>query len=104
MTRTSDTPTHVMDLNGPFFVIASADGATRLVESFVGAGAFDAQGRWTRGKLRGYVYLLRNTGTTAKPAYAAPVRLQAGGQDIDPYGMPSPSWGDFDGDGDLDLL
>lgn len=69
-----------------------------------GEGAFDAQGKWTRGKLRGYVYLLRNTGTTAKPAYAAPVRLQAGGQDIDPYGMPSPSWGDFDGDGDLDLL
>jgi hypothetical protein len=69
-----------------------------------GEGAFDAQGRWTRGKLRGYVYLLRNTGTTAKPIYAAPVRLQAGGQDIDPYGMPSPSWGDFDGDGDLDLL
>ena len=69
-----------------------------------GEGAFDAQGRWTRGKLRGYVYLLRNTGTTAKPVYAAPVRLQAGGQDIDPYGMPSPSWGDFDGDGDLDLL
>jgi hypothetical protein len=69
-----------------------------------GEGAFNAKGEWTRGKLRGYVYLLRNTGTTAKPAYAAPVRLQAGGKDIDPYGMPSPSWGDFDGDGDLDLI
>jgi hypothetical protein len=69
-----------------------------------GEGAFNAQGEWTRGKLRGYVYLLRNTGTTANPTYAAPVRLQAGGKDIDPYGMPSPSWGDFDGDGDLDLL
>ncbi len=69
-----------------------------------GEGAFDPQGNWTRGRLRGYVYLLRNTGTTAKPSYAAPVRLQAGGKDIDPYGMPSPSWGDFDGDGDLDLL
>ncbi len=69
-----------------------------------GEGAFNAQGEWTRGKLRGYVYLLRNTGTTAKPVYAAAVRLQAGGKDIDPYGMPSPSWGDFDGDGDLDLI
>ena len=69
-----------------------------------GEGAFDSQGNWTRGRLRGYVYLLRNTGTTAKPVYAAPVRLQAGGQDVDTYGMPSPSWGDFDGDGDLDLL
>ena len=69
-----------------------------------GAGAFNAKGEWTRGKLRGYVYYLRNTGTTEKPKYAAPVRLQAGGQDIDPYGMPSPSWGDFDGDGDFDLI
>ena len=69
-----------------------------------GEGAFNAKGEWTRGKLRGYVYLLRNTGTTEKPVYAAPVRLQAGGKDIDPFGMPSPSWGDFDGDGDLDLI
>ena len=69
-----------------------------------GEGAFNAKGEWTRGKLRGYVYLLRNTGTTAKPVYAPAVRLQAGGKDIDPFGMPSPSWGDFDGDGDLDLL
>jgi hypothetical protein len=69
-----------------------------------GEGAFNAKGEWTRGKLRGYVYLLRNTGTTAKPQYAAAVRLQAGGKDIAPYGMPSPSWGDFDGDGDLDLI
>jgi hypothetical protein len=69
-----------------------------------GAGAFNDQGEWTRGKLHGYVYWLRNTGTTAKPTYAAPVRLQAGGKDIDPYGMPSPSWGDFDGDGDIDLI
>ena len=42
MTHASDTPIHVMDLNGPFFVIASFDGITRLVESFVGAGALDA--------------------------------------------------------------
>jgi hypothetical protein len=69
-----------------------------------GEGAFNDKGEWTRGKLRGYVYWMRNTGTTAKPVYAAPVRLQAGGKDIDPYGMPSPSWGDFDGDGDIDLI
>ncbi len=69
-----------------------------------GEGAFNAQGEWTRGKLRGYVYVLRNTGTTDKPAYAAPVRLQAGGKDVDPYGMPSPMWGDFRGTGKLDLI
>ncbi|MEY2878659.1 MAG: hypothetical protein RLZZ15_1039 [Verrucomicrobiota bacterium] len=69
-----------------------------------GEAAFNAQGEWTRGKLRGYVYLLRNTGTTTQPAYAAPVRVQAGGADVDPYGMPSPMWGDFRGTGKLDLI
>jgi len=69
-----------------------------------GEGAFNAKGEWTRGKLRGYVYYLRNTGTTAQPTYAPAVRLQAGGKDIDPFGMPSPSWADFDGDGDIDLI
>jgi len=47
---------------------------------------------------------MRNTGTTAQPVYAPAVRLQAGGQDIDPYGMPSPMWGDFRGNGKLDLI
>lgn len=69
-----------------------------------GEGAFNAQGEWTRGKLRGYVYVLRNTGTNEQPAYAAPVRLQAGGKDVDPFGMPSPMWGDFRHTGKLDLI
>ncbi len=69
-----------------------------------GEAAFNAQGEWTRGRLRGYVYILRNTGTTGKPVYAAPEKIIAGGEPVDTYGMPSPSWGDFDGDGDLDLL
>ncbi len=66
--------------------------------------AYDSQGNWIRGPLRGYVYLLRNTGTTAKPVYADPVKVHAGGKPVDPFGMPSPMWGDFDGDGDLDLM
>ena len=69
-----------------------------------GEGAFNTKGEWTRGTLRGYVYLLRNTGTTAAPVYASPVRVQAGGKDVDPYGMPSPMWGDFRGNGKLDLI
>jgi hypothetical protein len=59
-----------------------------------GEGAFNAEGKWTRGKLRGYVYILRNTGTTEKPVYAAPEKVMAGGHPVDPYGMPSPSWGE----------
>jgi hypothetical protein len=69
-----------------------------------GEDAFDQNGNWTRGPLRGYVYLLRNTGTSEKPVYAAAEKVMASGRPVDPYGMPSPSWGDFDGDGDLDLL
>ncbi|MFO0807968.1 MAG: VCBS repeat-containing protein [Gemmataceae bacterium] len=63
--------------------------------------AFDRTGRWTRGPLHGYVYLLRGLG---RGEYAAPVKLEAGGQIIDVYGTPSPCFADFDGDGDLDLI
>ena len=66
--------------------------------------AFDRHGRWIRGPLHGYIYLLRNQGTPSKAQYAPPRRLEAGGKPIDVYGMPSPNFADFDGDGDLDLL
>ncbi len=66
--------------------------------------AFDEQGRWTRGPLHGYVYLLRNVGTTASPSYEKPQKIPADGKPIDVYGMPSPNLADFDGDGDLDLI
>jgi len=66
--------------------------------------AFDSKGNWTHGPLHGYVYLIRNNGTTEKPDYAEPVQVLAGGKPVDVYGMPTPNFGDFDGDGDLDLL
>jgi hypothetical protein len=66
--------------------------------------AFDAEGNWLRGSLHGYVYLLRNTGTNERPAYAAPEKVIAGGRPVDPFGMPSPMWGDFRGTGKLDLI
>jgi hypothetical protein len=62
------------------------------------------KGEWKSGPLRGYVYLLRNKGTNEKPAYAAPEKVLAGGKPVDPYGMPSPMWGDFRGTGKLDLI
>ncbi len=66
--------------------------------------AFDAQGKWTRGPLHGYVYWLRNVGSDDQPRYEKPVQVTAGGKPVDVFGMPSPSFADFDGDGDLDLL
>ncbi len=66
--------------------------------------AFDAHGVWRNGRLHGYVYLLKNRGSTARPRYDDPVRIQAGGADIDVYGWPGPAFADFDQDGDLDLV
>jgi FG-GAP-like repeat len=66
--------------------------------------AYDAGGRWTRGPLRGYVYLLRNAGSNEAPSYEPRRRLEAAGEPIGGYGMPSPNLADFDGDGDLDLI
>lgn len=65
---------------------------------------FDSQGKWKKGPLHGYVYILRNTGTDDEPSYAAAFRIQAAGQDVNVYGNPMPNLQDFDGDGDLDLL
>jgi hypothetical protein len=66
--------------------------------------AYDAAGVWQNGPLRGFVYVARNTGSAEKPAYARPSRIQAGNQPIEVFGWPSPNFGDFDQDGDLDLL
>ncbi|NUM55310.1 MAG: VCBS repeat-containing protein [Candidatus Hydrogenedentes bacterium] len=66
--------------------------------------AYDANGNWTNGPLRGWVYFARNTGTIDAPALAEPVKLEADGKPVDGYGMPSPNLEDFDGDGDLDLI
>ncbi len=66
--------------------------------------AFDAEGHWTHGPLHGYVYLLRNTGTSDQPEYSQPRTIESAGRPVDTFGMPSPNFADFDGDGDLDLL
>lgn len=66
--------------------------------------AYNSDGNWTNGPLHGYVYYVRNEGSNESPKYASPVKVIADGQAVDVFGWPSPNFGDFDGDGDLDLL
>jgi hypothetical protein len=66
--------------------------------------AFDKHGNWTRGPLRGYVFLLLNVGTVDEPRYAKAEHVMAGGVPVEVFGWPTPNFADFDGDGDLDLL
>jgi hypothetical protein len=62
---------------------------------------YDAQGNWLKGPLRGYVYLMRNNGST----YEASVQLRTtDGAFVETFGKPVPNFADFDNDGDLDLL
>jgi hypothetical protein len=66
--------------------------------------AYTADGRWMNGPLRGYVYLLSNTGTNEAPKYDKPKKINATDRPVETFGWPSPNFGDFDNDGDLDLL
>ncbi|MFA5191767.1 MAG: hypothetical protein WC740_13640, partial [Verrucomicrobiia bacterium] len=66
--------------------------------------AYTASGTWTNGPLRGFVYVLRNTGSNVAPAYDKPTKVMAGDKPVETFGWPSPNFADFDGDGDLDLL
>ncbi|MCU0711956.1 MAG: VCBS repeat-containing protein [Pirellula sp.] len=66
--------------------------------------AWDTDGKWTNGPLHGWIYVFINRGRDDEPNYEAPFRLQANGSDIDVFGCPSQNFGDFDDDGDLDLI
>jgi hypothetical protein len=91
---------------------ADYDGDDRL-DLIVGVGdwtdygwdnAYTQAGVWTNGPLRGLLYFVRNTGTTAKPVYDSPVKVMAAGHPLEVYGRPSPNLADVVGDGYLDLL
>lgn len=92
------------------YVDYDGDGAVDLVtgiEDWSDYGwddARDARGKWINGPLHGFVFMHRNLGSTAEPRYAAPEKIEAGGGPIDVFGCLSPNFGDFDGDGDFDLL
>ncbi|MBD3267277.1 VCBS repeat-containing protein [bacterium] len=66
--------------------------------------AYNEKGEWTRGPLHAHLYFVRNHGSHEKPDFSNAEKIQAGGQPIDVFGMPSPNLADWDGDGDLDII
>lgn len=66
--------------------------------------AWSADGKWQNGPLHGWIYFIKNTGSTAEPKYDKPKFIDADGKRLDVFGCPSPQFEDFDGDGDLDLI
>ena len=66
--------------------------------------AYNSEGQWTNGPLRGFVYVLNNAGTDQKPEYENPAKIKVGDQPLEVFGWPSPNFADFDHDGDLDLI
>ena len=69
------------------------------------ANAYDEKGVWKNDQSHGNVYIAINNGTNDKPEYGQPeLLILSNGQALLTYGWPSPSFADFDNDGDLDLL
>ncbi|WP_234567107.1 FG-GAP repeat domain-containing protein [Rhodohalobacter sp. 614A] len=88
----------------------NGDGATDLI---IGASdwrdyrwddAYTKEGKWVNGPLRAFIYWMENKGTDENPDYAEPKKVMAGDEPVEVYGMPSPNFADFDGDGLPDLM
>jgi hypothetical protein len=62
--------------------------------------AFNKEGKWMRGDLHGYIFLLENE----NGHYVSKGKVEAGGKPIDVYGNTTPNMEDFDDDGDLDII
>ncbi|MCL2743300.1 MAG: VCBS repeat-containing protein [Planctomycetaceae bacterium] len=66
---------------------------------------FDEEGNWTRGPLRGLLYVAKNIGTNEQPKYDTPFLLNdVDGNNLETFGWPCPNMVDWDGDGDLDII
>ncbi|MEP7267045.1 MAG: VCBS repeat-containing protein [Saprospiraceae bacterium] len=62
--------------------------------------AYDKNGKWTNGPLRGFIYLLENH----NGKYLNKGKLLAGSQPLETYGAPGANMADFDRDGKKDII
>jgi hypothetical protein len=62
--------------------------------------AYDENGNWTNGPLRGFVYWFENDNGTFKNKG----KIRAGNKPLETYGAPGANMADFDNDGKLDLI
>ncbi len=88
------------DGDGKLDIIVGSDDGT----DYGWENAYDSTGRWTNGPLRGFIYLLRNTGTTAAPAYEKAQKVTTGDRPIETFGWPSPNFADFDAHGHVGVI
>ena len=63
--------------------------------------AWDENGRWRNGPLRGSVHIFRNLGDGR---FAEPFAVRSGETALETFGCPSPSFVNVDDDDDLDLI
>jgi hypothetical protein len=66
--------------------------------------AYTRDGKWINGPLRAHIYWVENLGSNEHPKYEKVKKVMAGNQAIEVYGMPSPNFADFNGNGFPDLI
>ena len=70
----------------------------------VGYRAYDAANRWLGGPLRGYLYSFKNDGTVSQPLLGKGRALFSGDSPLEVYGQLAPAFGDFNGNGLMDVV
>lgn len=69
-----------------------------------GYRGYDAAGRWLGGPLRAYLYIFKNNGSLTEPKLEKGRPVHSGDGPLEVYGQLAPAFGNFSGNGQLDLV